>query len=128
MPDRCYEISGVRVFECAAEGAPLKTGGDAIEIISAARSENASFVAIPAARLSEDFFRLKSGVAGEFVQKFVTYGVRLVVIGDVSRYVESSAAFRDFVFEANKGPHLWFVEDDVQLAAKLRRLLASSAE
>lgn len=119
MPDRCFEIAGIRVFECAAEGEPVKRGSDALELMSAAWSSKADLLAIPVARLGEEFFRLRSGVAGEFVQKFVTYGLRLVIVGDVSRYVAASAAFRDFVYESNKGRHLWFVADTTELTAKL---------
>lgn len=58
MPERSYELAGTRIFECAAEGAPLKTTGDAIELISIARSYQANLLVIPTARLHDDFFRL----------------------------------------------------------------------
>ncbi len=119
MPDRCHEIAGTRIFECSAEGARLEHGGDALELMSAAWSHKASLVAIPAVRLSDEFFQLKSGVAGEFVQKFVTYGLHLAIIGDISSYLDRSPALRDFVHESNKGRHVWFVADTSQLAAKL---------
>lgn len=97
----------------------MKGAGDALELMSAAWSHHADLLAIPAERLGEEFLRLRSGVAGEFVQKFVTCGMRLVVIGDIPRHINTSAALRDFVYESNKGQHLWFVPDLNQLAARL---------
>lgn len=55
----------------------------------------------------EDFFDLKTGLAGEILQKFVTYGFRLGIIGDFSVY--SSNSLRDFIRESNRGSHICFV-------------------
>ena len=63
-------------------------------MIGAARGESASLVALPVERLHEDFFRLRTGVAGEFVQKFVTYRVRLAIVGDIARHLSESEALR----------------------------------
>jgi hypothetical protein len=49
-------------------------------------------VIIPAQRLDPDFFRLRTGVAGEFVQKFVTYRLRLAVVGNVSEQAGTGPA------------------------------------
>ena len=38
--------------------------------------------------LTADFFNLKTGVAGEILQKFSTYRVRLVIVGDFRRAVD----------------------------------------
>jgi hypothetical protein len=77
--------------------------------------QQAALVIIPSGRLGEDFFRPKTGVAGEIVQKFVTYGVRLVILGDLSRYLDDSSSFRDFVRESNEGSALWFVTNRKEL-------------
>ncbi|MFI9155349.1 DUF4180 domain-containing protein [Streptomyces sp. NPDC053367] len=65
-------------------------------------------------------FRLRTGVAGAMVQKFVTYRVRLAVVGDVSRQAAESGALRDFLRETNEGGHLWFVPGYDELGEKLR--------
>lgn len=119
MPDRSYELQGVRVFECAAEGAPPRNGLDAVDLLSAAFSEHVGLVVIPVERLGDDFFRLKTGVAGEILQKFVNYRLRVAILGDISRYVRESNALRDFVYESNKGPHVWFAANYEELARKL---------
>jgi hypothetical protein len=93
---------------CPAEGRKLRTDRDAVELIGEALEAGAGMVVIPVERLDEDFLRLRTGVAGEFIQKFVTYGVRLAIIGDISVSLSESSALRDFVYEANRGRHVWF--------------------
>ncbi|MEV0638225.1 DUF4180 domain-containing protein [Streptomyces sp. NPDC050619] len=48
------------------------------------------------------------------------HGVRLAVVGDVSRHVSGSTALRDFVHETNHGGHIWFLADFGALDEKLR--------
>jgi hypothetical protein len=50
--------------------------------------------------ICEDFFQLKTKLAGEVLQKFVNYHVRLAIVGDFSIY--QSKSLRDFIYESNK--------------------------
>lgn len=112
MPEMIHEIDGVRVLELAAEGKKLRTARDATDAMSEIFSQGAlgaQWLAIPVARLDDDFFRLRTRVAGEIVQKFVQYGMRVAFVGDISQHVAASDAFRDFVREANRGKDFWFV-------------------
>jgi hypothetical protein len=119
MTDSILECGGTRVLEFAVQGALLKTDRDAVEVISATRSADAGLAAIPAARFDPDFFVLKTRMAGEFLQKFVTYGVRVAIVGDISGHLAESGALRDFVLECNNGRHIWFVRDREDLCARL---------
>lgn len=112
---------GVRVLHCAADGAKLSSDGDAVELIGRAFEHAADMVAIPTARIDDRFFDLSSRIAGEVLQKFVTYQLRVVIVGDISHHLSGSAALRAFVHESNRGPHVWFVADDAQLDAQLLR-------
>jgi hypothetical protein len=77
---------------------------------------------IPVERFEDDFFRLHTRVAGEFIQKFVTYRILLTVVGDLSQYVRESAAWRDFVYEANRGDQVWFLDNAEDLEKRLWNL------
>jgi hypothetical protein len=57
--------------------------------------------------ITPDFFDLKTGMAGEILQKFSNYRVRLAIVGDYSQYTSKSLS--DFIFESNKGKHINFV-------------------
>jgi hypothetical protein len=52
-------------------GKKLRTERDAVELIGEARQAGADLVVIPVELLDDDFFRLRTRVAGEMVQKFV---------------------------------------------------------
>ena len=96
-----------------AEGPLLRSGADVLEILFSAEAE---WIAVPVARLDPAFFDLSSGVAGEFVQKFVNYGQRLAIVGDIPA---DSPALRDFVRESNRGRQVWFVADTDELSRRL---------
>jgi hypothetical protein len=119
MPDSIYKVEGVRVMECAAERIGLHGVRGGVDLIGEARGHGADLVVIPAECLGDDFFRLRTGIAGEVIQKFVTYQVRLAILGDISRHVNDSSALRDFVREANEGSHCWFVTN----REEMRKLL-----
>lgn len=108
-----HELGDHRIARVPADGPLLKTGGDAIELMYT--DEGADWIALPAERLDPSFFDLRTGVAGEFLQKFVNYGRRLAIVGDISAAVERSDALRDFVRECNRGRQLRFVADAGEL-------------
>ena len=119
MSDQTYTLHGVRVLECAADGPFLEGERDATDVIGNALSLHASMVVIPVVRLSAKFFALKTRIAGEMIQKFVNYGIRLVILGDVSSHVAASDALRDYIRETNRGTQVWFLSDRAELEARL---------
>ena len=121
MSDRSYQLRGVQIFECGAEGAILRRDRDATELITAVWKLRAELLVIPIERLDDDFFRLRTRMAGEVLQKFVQYRVRVAILGDISSHLEESSALRDFVSESNRGHHVWFVENLDELDKQLER-------
>ena len=57
--------------------------------------------------ITEDFFILTKGLAGEILQKYVNYGGRIAIYGDYSHY--TSKPLKDFIYESNKGKDVFFV-------------------
>ena len=116
---RIDEHGDLRVQYLDVEGPVISTSEDASDLIGGAWGEDASVIAVPVARLDPAFFDLRSGIAGEITQKVVNYHLKLAIIGDISAAVESSQAFADYVWETNRGDHIWFVDDEAGLAEKL---------
>lgn len=112
---------GVAVLVRGADGRKLSGADTALELIGDAMGCQAEVVAVPVERVADTFFALRSGVAGEVVQKFVNYRIRLVIVGDISSRVADSDALRDFVREANRGNQVWFVTDRAELEERLTR-------
>lgn len=114
-------LHDVTVLRCAPEGPVLDSERAALDLIGDAMGQGAELVVVPVERVTDEFFRLRSGVAGAVVQKFVTYRLRLAVVGDISAHVEASDALRDFVYESNQGGQLWFLTGYQDLDDRLRR-------
>lgn len=72
--------------------------------------------------LSEDFFDLKTRLAGDVLQKFINYRMKIAIIGDFSIYKSNS--LRDFIYESNKGRDLFFLSDENEAMEKI--VLANS--
>ena len=113
------ELNGVKVFEVPSQGPELRTGGDAVDIMSAASEQRAGLILIPVQRLGDDFFDLRTQIAGEIAQKFSTYGKRVAILGDICQRVAQSKSLAAFVSEANRGDRLWFVASLEELKQRL---------
>lgn len=112
-------IHDVPVLVCPAEGETIGDERAALDLIGDAGYQGARWVVLPAGRFAETFFRPRTRVAGDIVQKFVQYRMGLVVLGDISAHTEASAALRDFVRECNRSRHTWFVRDETELTQRL---------
>jgi hypothetical protein len=62
------------------------------------------------------FFDLKSGIAGEFLQKTSNYHRKLIILGDYSDY--KSESLKAFIYESNKTGLVIFTRD-IDQAVKL---------
>jgi hypothetical protein len=113
---RITEAGGIRVLHIDDDGPAISTAND---VIGDAWSEDATLIAISAARLDAAFFDLSSLIAGEILQKIVNYRLRVAILGDIAPFIEASGALRDFVWESNRGTQVWFLKDEAELLARL---------
>ena len=121
MSDPFLDLNGIRVYEVPAHGSELRTGQDAVDLMSAASEHSAAFIAIPVERLGDDFFELRTRIAGEIAQKFVMYGARVAIVGDISQRIAASKSLAAFVDESNRSYDLWFVDNLEELANRLAK-------
>ena len=109
MNAKLIEQSNHRLLILNTEGPILSRTQDLLDLIQEALVQKASVLVVPVLRFDPAFFQLRSGLAGEFVQKIVNYQLKLVIVGDISAQVAASDALRDFVREANRGHTVFFV-------------------
>ncbi|MFP1129670.1 DUF4180 domain-containing protein [Asticcacaulis sp. W401b] len=119
MRDRTEIIAGRTVLFFNPQGSVLSKPADANDFIGEVWGQNAETAVIPVSRLGPDFLQLRTKLAGEVIQKFVNYQIRLVFLGDISKAVESSTALRDFVHESNRGRVVWFLPHEEEVRQKL---------
>jgi Domain of unknown function (DUF4180) len=114
-----YELNGTRILEFSVNDAEIRAAPDSAALISLAIEHQATLVILPVNEVDGAFFQLKTGVAGDLIQKFVNYRLRLAIIGDVAAYAEQSAALRALISESNRGKTLWFSPTLADLHARL---------
>ena len=105
----------MRTYRLSATGAMLTDIADFTDVIGSAFADNAELVVLPVERLPPEFFRLASGLAGEALQKFTNYRLRVAIVGDISAHVGQSRALRDFVGESNRRGEIRFIASEADL-------------
>jgi len=121
MTANVYDLHGVKVFECSADGKKIRTGRDANDLIAEAYRHDPSWMILPVELFDDAFFELRTGVAGEIVSKFVAFRLRVAIVGDISRHIEASSSLRAFVYESNRGNQVWFVASKEEFGRRLER-------
>jgi hypothetical protein len=119
MSVTCIYLDGTRVLDYTADAPLLRRPQDVVALLAEARGHGADLVSVPVDRLAPEFFELRTGFAGEVLQKFVTYGVRLAIIGDLSIVASRSAALRSLILESNRGNSVWFLATRDELRVRL---------
>jgi Domain of unknown function (DUF4180) len=121
LSTKFHELQGVRVLELIADGTKLRTYNDAVDLIGKSFENRATLIVIPVECLDDEFFQLSTRIAGELIQKFVQYGRRLAIVGDISGFLAESSALRAFVVESNRGKDVWFLASRDELNDRLSR-------
>lgn len=90
------------------DGVLIHDGQSALDLLANAHySTNSNRFIITKESIDESFFDLRSGLAGEVMQKFINYRCKLAIVGDFSAY--TSKALNDFIYECNQGNDFFFV-------------------
>lgn len=88
----------------------IKDTQSAMDFIMTVKYETeCSKIALNKEAITDDFFILSKGIAGEILQKFINYQIKFAVYGDYSKY--TSKPLKDFIYESNNGKDIFFVKD-----------------
>ncbi len=114
-------VSGVDIAVMRSDEVALTDVQSALDLLATIRYEtDCDRIVVPKAAIIEEFFDLSTRIAGEVLQKFVTYGSKMAIVGDFSVY--SSKSLRDFIYESNKGNHFFFVATEEEALERLSRV------
>ncbi len=102
-----HSIDQVSIAEVLGEGMLITSTQDAVDLLGNLYYQDLDRVILHEKHLSPDFFDLKNGIAGDILQKFSNYRVRLAIVGDFEKH--DSKSVRDFIRESNRGRQLSFV-------------------
>lgn len=107
MKIEAHIINDISIAELSSADILINTTEDGLDLLGNLYYQGFDRIVMNERNITPDFFDLKNGIAGEILQKFSTYRVRLAIVGDFSNY--TSKSLRDFIFESNKGRHITFV-------------------
>jgi hypothetical protein len=77
----------------------------------------ATKIVINKSAVCDEFFILSSGMAGEILQKFINYHVKIAIYGDYSHF--TSKPLKDFIYESNNGNDFFFVSTKEEAIQRL---------
>ncbi len=118
MHPHLEQFGTTRLLRIETQGPALDVNG-LRDLVGDALGHQAEWIAIPVQRLSPDFFELRSGMAGQWLQMLVNYRLRFAVLGDVSAYRAQSESLDAWITECNRGHNGCFVADWDALLARL---------
>ena len=114
-------VNNIKIAVVSSPNAVITDVQTALDLMMTVKYETGTDrIALEKSVLAEEFFILSSGLAGEILQKFVNYHIRLAIYGDFSRY--TSKPLRDFIYESNQGKDVFFLDTRETAAEKLAAL------
>lgn len=112
------ETGGALCAAVTCEKPVITDAQSALDLLMSAKySIGTKNIIIPKKLVTEDFFVLSTGLAGEILQKIINYGGRIAICGDYSHY--TSKPLKDFIYESNKGKDVFFVSSLDEALEKL---------
>lgn len=103
-----HQIDNIKIVEVLSKVKIIDSIDDGLSLLGDLYYQDFDRIIIHEKNVTPDFFDLKTGIAGEILQKFSNYRVRLAIVGDFSKY--SNKNLKDFIYESNKGRQINFVE------------------
>ncbi len=102
-----HTVNTTRIAELNDDKILINSSDDGLDLLGNLYFQGYDKLIIHEENINPAFFDLKNGMAGEILQKFSNYRVRLSIVGDFSKYTAKS--IRDFIYESNKGGHVNFL-------------------
>lgn len=114
-----HTINNTKIAEIISEDEIIKTTDDGLDLLGNLYYQDFDKITVYEKNITSDFFDLKTGIAGEILQKFSTYRVRLAIVDDFSKY--QSKSLKDFIFESNKMGQVYFLPTLSEALERLSR-------
>lgn len=102
-----HHRNNIQLAELISDEILIATAETGAQLIADLYYQGFDQIIIQSAHLTPAFFELKSGLAGEFLQKCSNFRVSLAIVGNFTEV--ASQSLRDFIYESNKGKLVNFV-------------------
>ncbi len=96
-----------RYVECLAGAGRIEGERDALDLIGACGEYETHRLLLHAETLSEDFYHLRTGLAGAVLQKFADYRIKTAAV--LTPELVNQGRFREMALEANRSNRLFHI-------------------
>jgi len=119
MKIEIHQAKGESIAEFIADEVLLRETQDALDLMAEASQNNCNKMMLYEKNIDPAFFDLKTGVAGDILQKFSNYRMQLAVVGNFVKFNSKSLA--DFMLESNQHGQVNFVATREEALKRLGR-------
>jgi len=104
-----HKKDGQKIAQVESGQIIIQKTQDALDLMVDPRLGGARMIIIAQKNIVPEFFDLSTRFAGEILQKFVNYRIKLAIVGDFSNV--KSEALKAFICESNRGQEIFFCSD-----------------
>lgn len=120
MEVKAIEVNGIGIAIVQSDKVLISDVQSALNFMMTVQYETGhNRIILNKSAICEDFFHLSTKLAGEILQKFIIYNVKMVIVGDFSAY--TSKSLQAFIYESNKGKDIFFLPDIEAAIEKLSK-------
>ena len=119
MEIKTHQANNSQIAEVISEEIVVKTPEEGLQLLVDLYYQDFDKIIIHEKNITPEFFDLKTGIAGEILQKFSNYRVRLVIVGDFIQYPGKS--IKDFIYESNHGKQVNFLDSLEEAVERLSK-------
>ena len=115
-----HKNDGLTFLEIRSEEQFINNVQDVLDLFGELYGQYYDGIILYERNITHDFFDLQTKLAGEILQKFSNYRIRLVIVGDWSKY--TSRSLEAFICESNKGKTVNFSSSLTEALKLLSRI------
>ncbi len=115
-----HKNDGLTFLEIRSEEQFINNVQDVLDLFGELYGQYYDGIILYERNITHDFFDLQTKLAGEILQKFSNYRIRLVIVGDWSKY--TSRSLEAFITESNKGKTVNFSSSPTEALKLLSRI------
>lgn len=104
---KSHTLNDIQIAEILSGDIIINNAEDGLDLLGNLYYQGFDAMILHEKNITPEFFDLKNGMAGEILQKFSNYRMRLAIVGDFTKY--SGKSIRDFMNESNQGRHIGFL-------------------
>lgn len=115
-----HQNDGLTFLEIRSEEQFINNVQDVLDLFGELYGQYYDGIILYERNITHDFFDLQTKLAGEILQKFSNYRIRLVIVGDWSKY--TSRSLEAFITENNRGKTVNFSSSPTEALKLLSRI------